>query len=243
MTHIRKFYLRTVTCAASACALGGVLFATSTPVRAEDDNLTIDRRIYRGILEGIGLRRDGEAPINYEERPPLVIPPARELPPPERTDAALSQNPAWPKDPDIARRKAELERDRNRNISDERELEQRPLRPDQMTPGARNAPRRASRDDGYQASPYGFGNPLPPDKLGGNTGTSWFGKQFGNLFGSKQDEQTNFTKEPARNALTEPPPGYQTPSPNQPYGLSRSTTTKTSTPGTYLETHGTMEGR
>ena len=34
-------------------------------------------------MEGIGLRKDGEA-INYQERAPLVIPPGRALPPPEK---------------------------------------------------------------------------------------------------------------------------------------------------------------
>ena len=34
----------------------------------------------------------------------------------------------------------------------------------------------------------------------------------------------SFTGEPARASLTEPPPGYQTPSPNQPYGRSKSDT-------------------
>ena len=38
-------------------------------------------------------------------------------------------------------------------------------------------------------------------------------------FGTKQEEYATFTAEPRRSDLTEPPPGYQTPSPNQPYGL------------------------
>jgi len=48
---------------------------------------------------------------------------------------------------------------------------------------------------------------------------------------------------PPRTALTEPPPGYQTPSPDQPYGLSKSTTTTKPKAENYLETHGTAEGR
>ena len=76
--------------------------------RAADDDVPIDTKIFRGILEGLGLRKDGEA-INYQERAPLVIPPSRALPPPEKADAALANNPAWPKDPDVARRKIEAE--------------------------------------------------------------------------------------------------------------------------------------
>jgi hypothetical protein len=35
-------------------------------------------------------------------------------------------------------------------------------------------------------------------------------------------ETGTFTTEPPRDNLTAPPPGYQTPSPNQPYGLGPS---------------------
>ncbi len=47
------------------------------------------------------------------------------------------------------------------------------------------------------------------------------GNLFSNIFGGGKSETANFTGEPARSALTDPPPGYQTPSPNQPYGLSK----------------------
>ena len=47
------------------------------------------------------------------------------------------------------------------------------------------------------------------------------------MFGSDKDEQeaARFTGEPARTSLTEPPPGYQTPSPDQPYGLGKASAT------------------
>ena len=45
---------------------------------------------------------------------------------------------------------------------------------------------------------------------------------FGSLFGKNESEQgARFTGEPPRKSLTEPPPGYQTPSPNQPYALGK----------------------
>ena len=62
--------------------------------------------------KAIGLRKDGEA-INYQERAPLVIPPNRTLPPPEKSDAVIANNPAWPKDPDVQRAKEEAARERN----------------------------------------------------------------------------------------------------------------------------------
>jgi hypothetical protein len=76
------FSLRAVSRAALGCLLGAALLAPVTPARAgDDDNVPVDTKIFRGILEGIGLRRDGEA-ITYEERAPLVIPPSHALPAP-----------------------------------------------------------------------------------------------------------------------------------------------------------------
>jgi hypothetical protein len=44
----------------------------------------------------------------------------------------------------------------------------------------------------------------------------------GNLFAPKKETVT-FTGEPRREALTDPPTGYRTPSPNQPYGIGAET--------------------
>jgi hypothetical protein len=41
---------------------------------------------------------------------------------------------------------------------------------------------------------------------------------FSGLF-KKDPQYATFTGEPARASLTDPPPGYQTPSPDQPYGV------------------------
>jgi hypothetical protein len=210
------FSLRAVSRAAFGCVLGAALLATSIPARAADDDVPIDSKAFRSILEGIGLRRDGSARINYGERAPLVIPPSRDLPPPERSDAALAKNPAWPHDPDIARRKVEAATERNRNISDEREREQNPLSPDQLTPGPRPKSRQARTDDGYVSPPDGAGNPLSPSQLG------YKGNLFGTMFGSSKDENVaSFTREPPRTELTDPPAGYQVPSAAQPYGTGK----------------------
>ena len=199
--------------AALSLALAAAMLATSLPARAEDD-LPIDRKIFRGVLESLGLRKEGES-INYQERAPLVIPPSRTLPPPESTDAAVANNPAWPKDPDVTRRKKEAAMERNRNISEERELEQNPLRPDQLTPGGNPRTERRSTGAANSASP---GDRISGRELNQKTSI------WSNMFGSKDDEVAKFTHEPPRAALTEPPPGYQTPSPEQPYGLSKETT-------------------
>src|SRR4029077_3322983 len=170
----------------------------------------------QSIMDRLCFKRDGEATSNYQERAPLVLPPSRALPPHEQADAATANNPAWPKDPDVARRKAEAATEKNRNVSDEREREQNPLRPDQLTPGARAKKRQQARtDDGYQAPASGFSSQLRPSELG------YTGGIFGSMFDKKKEEQAKFTGEPPRTSLTEPPTGYQTPSPDQPYGLAK----------------------
>ena len=41
---------------------------------------------------------------------------------------------------------------------------------------------------------------------------------FSGLFGGSKTETAPFKEEPTRDSLTQPPPGYQTPSPNYAYG-------------------------
>jgi hypothetical protein len=202
--------------AAFGLTLGAVAVLHPGTARAADDEVPIDQKFMRNIMEGLGLKRDGEPTISYQERAPLVLPSSRELPPPERTDAFTANNPAWPKDPDVARRKAEAAQERDRNISDEREREQNPLRPDQHTPSGSPKKKQARKDDGYEAPASGFGNQLLPSQLGASSSTVW-----GAMFGGKKEETAKFTAEPPRASLTDPPPGYQTPSPDQPYGLGK----------------------
>jgi hypothetical protein len=202
-------------CAAGLLVFGAAATLVSAPARAADDE-SWDEKMMRGIMDGLGLKRDGEANINYQERAPLVIPPSRDLLPPEQSNVA--NNPAWPKDPDVERRKAQAALEKNRNVSDEREREQNPLRPDQMTPGIKaNKQKRqqARTDDGYQAPASGFSSQLLPSELG------YKGNLYDAMFGKKKEEQAKFTGEPPRGSLTDPPVGYQTPSPDQPYGLGK----------------------
>ena len=202
--------------AAFGLTLGAAALLLAGPARAADDEDTIDQKVMRSIMDGLGFKRDGEATINYQERAPLVLPPSRELPPPEQVGAATANNPAWPKDPDVARRKAEAAAEKNRNVSDEREREQNPLRPDQLTPGGRPKKKQVRTDDGYEAPASGFGSQLLPSQLGASSSTVW-----SSMFGGKKEETAKFTGEPPRSSLTDPPPGYQTPSPDQPYGLGK----------------------
>jgi len=196
---------------AALCSLAAAgLFAVG-PAQAQDDGKSGTQTFLGSLMNSFGLQNGDEGPrIDYRERAPLVIPPTKSLPTPESADAA-SRNPAWPKDPDIARRKEAAKRERERNISAEREIEQNPLRPDQMTPGG-TPTYRAGRDDGYRGSVYGSGGPMTPSELG------YTGGLLNKMFGKDQTEAKRFTGEPARVDLTSPPSGYQTPSPAEPYG-------------------------
>jgi hypothetical protein len=215
--------------AAVGLALGIVILTGPAPTRAADDEPSVDQKVMRSLMEGLGLKRDGDGQINYQERAPLVLPPNRELPPPERPDSVTANNPAWPKDPDVERRRAEAAMERNRNVSDEREREQNPLRPDQLTPGGRAKKKQARTDDGYDAPASGFGSQLLPSQLGSSTGSVW-----GAMFNNKKDESAKFTGEPPRASLTDPPTGYQTPSPEQPYGVGKAAAPK---PTDYYSSH------
>ncbi len=218
----------------SAFVLGAVALTFAAPARAADDNVPIDTKIMRNIMEGLGLKRDGEAGINYQQRAPLVIPPGKVLPPPEQT-APAAMNPSWPVDPDVerARREAKATRDESGDPNEVILREGRPLRGNELTPGAKSqSTRRApSQNASYETMPDGYSKQLPPDQLGSK------GNIFSNMFGKKDDEEVGrFTGEPPRAALTAPPRGYQTPSPDQPYGTGKDKSL-TPKPGNYLQDH------
>jgi hypothetical protein len=231
-----RFSLRMVAHAAFGCLFSAALFLPGTPARAgdDDDNPPIDTRILRGLMDQLGLQRDGPG-IDYHERAPLVIPPSHDLPPPEQSGAVVSHNPAWPVDPDVQRAKQEsaLKRKASMNADDVLLREQRPLRPDEMTPGPK--PRGMGRrvDDGYRAPPDDVSGPLSPSQLGQSN-------FFGKVFGKDDPVAGRFTGEPARAELTDPPPGYQTPSPNQPYGVGKGAAAPKATD--YLQSHGIIDG-
>jgi hypothetical protein len=206
-------------CTAAICSLAIATLVAAAPARAQDDGKSFDQKFFGSVLHSLGLENGDQGPgIDYRERGPLVIPPTKTLPPPENSDAA-AKNPAWPKDPDITRRREAAKRERERNISDEREREQNPLRPDQITPGG-TPTYVAGRDDGFRGTPDGSANPLKPNELG------YTGGLLKKMFGKGDSEVKRFTGEPARVDLTAPPAGYQTPSPAQPYGPAGAEATK-----------------
>jgi hypothetical protein len=203
--------------AALGLAVAACLLAVSIPARAGDDDVPIDTRILRSIMSGLGLKGPDDKGINYQERPPLVIPPEDTLPPPQKADAVLN-NPAWPKDPDVERAKRERQENKQYSAgsgSESFDTASRPLMPDQLAPNAKNMPRTVTRDSDTitpDTTDNGY-SLLTPAQLGDKS--SLWDKIFHTDSGG---DTVKFTGEPARTSLTEPPSGYQTPSPDQPYG-------------------------
>jgi len=164
-------------------------------------------------MKDLGLRRDGQEGIDYRERAPLVVPPTRDLPPPRSEDEVAAKTPAWPKDPDARRRKEATAAERARlkgNFSVEEDM--RALRPDEL-----DKPGRAAKGSNEKGTVEEAQRPMMPSDLGTKTKKLW-GSVL-STFGSSQPEEAPFTGEPPREAMTAPPAGYQTPSPNYPYGV------------------------
>ncbi|MEP7030097.1 MAG: hypothetical protein ABI830_04110, partial [Pseudolabrys sp.] len=201
-------------------ALGLALFAAAlagaapAPARAADEGTSFEGKILDGIMTRLGLRKDGEG-INYQERPPLVLPSGKTLPPPERSDAVVANNPAWPKDPDVIKRRVEAEQERIPRTTVDMENAARPLRPNELTPGG--DPRKMRKQSAVANRNYNRDD-LTAKELGSS------GSILGSMFSKKNDDQARFTGEAPRAALTDPPAGYQTPSPDQPYGLGKDMT-------------------
>jgi len=189
-------------------ALGLVALAGIAPgvARAEDNG---DSGIFGSVLKSLGI--GGENNIEYRERPPLVVPPTRDLPPPQTTGAV--RDPKWPVDPKSAgaRKKGDQVRD-----LDKLAVPQRPVEPSVAGAGA----------------PYPSPDTtaaIPPSQPAASGGF------FGNLFGSSSSGARPTS--PTRKSLTEPPPDYESPSPSQPYGITPPPApAKSTTPESALQT-------
>jgi hypothetical protein len=191
-------------------AFGVGLVMAAGAARAQDDDeddKTFEEKIIDNIMTGIGGTNMEHRGIDYRERSPLVVPPKLDLPPPESMKAEI-KDPNWPKDPDEQRRKAMIAA-RKKAKPQSVEEAARPLTPSELNVGRTAAPVRTTDDPiqpGTSTSPM-----LSLKELGYNGGV------FG-IFKGNAPESTKFTSEPERQTLTEPPPGYQTPSPNFAYG-------------------------
>jgi len=124
-----------------------------------------------GFAKLFGFGKSSSNDINYSERSPLVVPPTRDLPPPEAGPPSAAD---WPRD-----------------TNQQKRSKAKPAPPPENGPPVVDTP-----------------NPTYEKKVWYNPKT-WFSKE----------EYGPFTGEPPRADLTDPPVGYRTPSPAQPYGI------------------------
>jgi hypothetical protein len=185
----------------------------------DDDEGFIDQKIMRSILRGIGLRNGREGSIEYKERPPLVVPPSRDLPPPDTTGSINQRDPAWPSDADEAKKKAAKKAASERKWVDPMTWGDT-LKPSELKAGKTDAlPNETGIKPGQTVE---TSTQLRPDELGYKGEGFWSTLTgIGHTFDKeKPAEGAKFLREPPRASLTAPPAGYLTPSPEQPYGLN-----------------------
>ena len=224
----------------AAVALGIGLVMTAGAARAGDDD--VDQRSFserfvdsfKSTIRGTTMDNRG---IDYRERSPLVVPPTLDLPPPSSASNAAPQIANWPKDPDERQRKAIIAAKKKNApppapvaavaVTDAapRPVNIAPPLPEPPAPGTVR-PAHANDQNGTARTDPIYDQPGDLFKGGASTVSSSLDNiglgslGLGNLFGSKKDEPTLAPgTEPTRAALTQPPAGYQTPSPNYPYAV------------------------
>lgn len=189
---------------AIACA-----FVPSVALAADDDD---EESIETKFIKGLFGISDKDS-INYRERPPLVVPPnLGRLPAPEANAAVKSS--AWPKDPEAVERKKRAQVKKNTRPSNDGD-DDRPLTPGELAAGRKAGGSVTTTATGPQDLGTQSDRAQRPSELG------YKGGLFNSLFkDNSKPEVANFGGEPSRSELTQPPPGYQTPSAAHPYGLT-----------------------
>ncbi|MGO8912550.1 MAG: hypothetical protein ACLQDM_24935 [Bradyrhizobium sp.] len=213
--------------------LGIGLVMTAGAARAGDDQQD-DRSITEKISDGFknmvrGTNMDNRG-IDYRERSPLVVPPTLDLPPP----AASSNNVQianWPKDPDERQRRAVIAAKKKNappparvQVTTVGAAAADPAHPINIAPPPEDPPIPGTTRPAYGNDRNGTAQIDPVyDKPGDlfTGGASMISDSIGDPFGLFGDKKTGLTvtpgTEPTREALTQPPVGYQSPSPNYPY--------------------------
>jgi hypothetical protein len=223
--------------------LGIGLTLSSGAARAGDDDSgkTISERIMDGFYGTIrGTNMDSRG-IDYRERSPLVVPPKLDLPPPTAStgDAKVVN---WPKDPDERQRKAVIAA-KKKNAPPPARVQTteaaapaagvpaNPAHPINIAPPPQDPPIAGTTRPAYANDANGTArtDPVydqPGDLFSGGAAaisSSSVGEALGldKIFGGKKSDEAAMIPgtEPSRQALTQPPVGYQTPSPNYPYAL------------------------
>jgi len=202
----RKWLRRTLSAFAIALAVGSMI-APALAADDDDDDETIDTKFARRVLSTLGLKRESDGKIEYHERSPLVVPPTTNLPPPQ-TEVSAPKDVAWPNDPDANRAKQAKKKKKQGNPIATEQDDMRQLMPDELAGAKAGQPAPAT-----QLPQQSGARPeqLQPKQLG------FGGFSFDSVF-NRDGKVVQFTGEPPRTSLTEPPPGLRTPSSKYPYG-------------------------
>ena len=125
--------------------------------------------------------------IDYRERSPLVIPPTRDLPPPQAAGTA-SSNPAWPREAD---RKVVIRNNKNVRATTEEPGSESALTPNELNRGINpRAPRVTdpSQNTG-SIEEANIGRPMSPAQLNNKGIFNWNA-----LMGTHLNEQAKFER-------------------------------------------------
>jgi hypothetical protein len=217
-------------CGLAVLSLSLGLVVTVGTARAGDDDRTFSEKImdnFYGAIRGTNMDNRG---IDYRERSPLVVPPTLDLPPPASADAQIAN---WPKDPDERQRKAVIAAKKKAAPPPSRvmvttagEAAQAqpiniapPVDPQAGTPPVPGTTRPAYASDRNGTALTDPVYDKPGDLFTGGAADLADTMGISNLFGgSSKPVQVEPGTEPARQALTQPPIGYQTPSSSYAYG-------------------------
>src|SRR5216684_9041652 len=156
-------FTRAVLCATFGIVL--VIVGSTAVFAGDDDDDLPDTKFIKGLLRGLGLRNGQEAGIEYKERPPLVVPPSRNLPPPVAAGSLAVNNPAWPADADEKKRAAARKAKAERKPYDAYKAGD-PLKPSELAAGRTDKPAMKT-SEGPDHSPE-----MTPSQLG-YTGGLW----------------------------------------------------------------------
>lgn len=221
--------MRTIGLAALSLSLGLTVMTGSALAQESSDGRSFSEKIsdgFYGIIRGTNMDNHG---IDYRERSPLVVPPTLDLPPPASA-AADAQVANWPKDPDEHQRRAVIAAKKKNapppgrvqvttngtgaqtqpiNIAPPVDPAAEPI------PGT-TRPAYASDRNGTALTDPVYDKPGDLFTGGAADLANMIGA--GNLFGTSKPVQVDPGTEPVRQALTQPPVGYQTPAAGYAYG-------------------------
>lgn len=179
---------------AVAALLGAAVIGTGSPASAQETG-GLTNTLF-GIL---GFAERAPPPIEYRERPGLVVPPRSTLPPPvdgERRRAAVN----WPSDPDEAARRQGAGGESSA-WADRRRMNSNAARLDNNELAAGRTARRGTwtnPDERSGALLY-----VPQEEMR-RADAAYFRQQ-------REVEERPVGQEPPRRYLVEPPPGYRQP--------------------------------